>query len=621
MLFKHLCEEYFEKKCIPKEQSVPVYFCMFPQHFKITYGIQEKKLYLLYKNWLGTSHEWNTSQDIDEWIYNTSIHYAYSTNVTKTVYEIKELLEQLAANKDTFNILFTNTSSIEHKWLCRIILKDIRCGYSLKKSLGNDKYNGFLYGYSIENVLNEKYKLNFKLFQPFHPMLCERSTINSIQNKNYNKMVYVQEKMDGWRIQIHIQKPNIKIFTRQQHDITNMFTNMFTNILQFINLNTCILDGEVVALNKYGNVDTHSVAQIRKNVSNKIFIYDYAILNKTFEERWNVLLKNTKNNSKIELLTTQYTHTMYVPRMMHIVKEEHKEGIVAKQPSSYYVVGARTKGWFKCKVMYNSELRDTVNLLLLKKFRKQNEWNYKLGIRDRFGKYILICIAKRGLSYENKLNLKERKSIIETTGVRFQKTQNEKYGLGYYLEFPRMLRIVDHLSTKDDVLDIIQPSKKRKRKSEYFYNEINRKMLKDLIDKYDNGFIQFNVDKLSEYELTKVDKYGRNIFMNACKRYYYLEYETFEKILETYLEKDISMDIQDKKGRSIIMYLLLYVDIDVLPDIIIGSVNEYHNNWWKSLQIKTKKGKTILDILHSRRCGAENTYKLIHFFEKVQLFA
>ena len=95
------------------------------------------------------------------------------------------------------------------------------------------------------------------LFQPFLPMLSSRYS-DALFEKHYtSNPFWVETKLDGERIQMHMNNGQFKWYSRNSTDYSEMYGTNSTNgaLAPFIHnsfkegVTACILDGEMIAYN------------------------------------------------------------------------------------------------------------------------------------------------------------------------------------------------------------------------------------------------------------------------------------------------------------------------------------------------------------------------------------
>lgn len=109
--------------------------------------------------------------------------------------------------------------------------------------------------YSEKRLLD----IQISVFKPFNPMLCKTCNSNVFVKELPNKSVlYIENKFDGERFQLHMQDGNFRYFSRNGYDYTSKFgatygEGIFTPQLKNVfktTVKSIILDGEMMGYNK-----------------------------------------------------------------------------------------------------------------------------------------------------------------------------------------------------------------------------------------------------------------------------------------------------------------------------------------------------------------------------------
>lgn len=77
-------------------------------------------------------------------------------------------------------------------------------------------------------------------------MLAGKKNINYF--KDMTKEYFVETKYDGERLQVHLEKDKIKVFSRNGVDYNHVYENMLPIFKEKIECDSCILDGEIIVL-------------------------------------------------------------------------------------------------------------------------------------------------------------------------------------------------------------------------------------------------------------------------------------------------------------------------------------------------------------------------------------
>ena len=168
-------------------------------------------------------------------------------------------------------------------------------------------------------------------------------------------------KYDGYRLICFIKNSVTRMMTRNQNDWTTIVSPI-VDALQRLNLDTAILDGELVALNENGEMDfqllqntLHSDNQkhLHYHVFDLVYYAGYSLLKTPLIERKKLLeqLIPTENEFQIK-------YSDHVIGDGKLVFEKAcqlgLEGIVSKDINSHYLQ-KRTKQWLKAKCVTRQE--------------------------------------------------------------------------------------------------------------------------------------------------------------------------------------------------------------------------------------------------------------------------
>lgn len=245
-----------------------------------------------------------------------------------------------------------------------------------------------------------------KIVKPM--LLSESDTV--LENDNY---IY-EIKFDGIRALIYVIDNNIKIFTRNGKNITNLFPELKV-ITSSVKKNS-ILDGEIVCLTN--NKPDFFKVQKRIHLKNKdkieissknnpalficfdILYYEKDITNEPLYKRKDEL---SKINESDYLLKSKVFENG--EKLFKSIKRLDLEGIVCKDKFSTYQVNTRSNSWIK-----------------VKNYKVESFFvgGYTDGEKDRFSIYLgeksngkLRYVGKVFVSKKDKLyeKLKNRKSV------------------------------------------------------------------------------------------------------------------------------------------------------------------------------------------------------------------
>ena len=294
--------------------------------------------------------------------------------------------------------------------------------------------------------------LKVSLFKPIRPMLAERvATIEeALQRMNGNG--FAEYKLDGERIQVHKDSKSVELFTRRLDKITHHFPDLVESI-KALDVNETILEAEVVAVDpgtesylpfqllmhrrrKHGIIEAMENYPVVMNIFDVLYLDGMETISMSLSQRRVFLEKilynsnrggkislrqsktnkrrtfteKTKDASSIETPTESVSQRVDYNKKIKLVPqivvrepsqvetfmataiENGCEGLMIKHPDSTYRAGAREYAWVKLKREYQSELADTLDLVIV---------GALYGRGRRVGKYGALLLA----AYDSKADL------------------------------------------------------------------------------------------------------------------------------------------------------------------------------------------------------------------------
>lgn len=252
---------------------------------------------------------------------------------------------------------------------------------------------------------------------PIRVMLAERlSTPEAILEKMGGEAAF-EHKYDGIRIQGHIKKNGITLFTRQQEDATSQFPDVVESLREMnardehemivegecvpVDVNTgAMLPFQMVSRRRGRKYDLDAAVEEFPVV---LFLFDIlyldgeALIGKPFPERRLALESAVTPTEKVRLSNLRM---LSEPEQVEVFFLESLdagcEGLIAKSTAedSVYRAGARGWQWIKFKRDYRSELVDTIDLTVVGGF-------YGKGRRaGTFGALLMAAYDRETDSFE-----------------------------------------------------------------------------------------------------------------------------------------------------------------------------------------------------------------------------
>lgn len=206
----------------------------------------------------------------------------------------------------------------------------------------------------------------------------------------------VEAKYDGLRLQVHLSKKNIKIYTRNLEDATHMFPDVIEGVKNQVKAKEIIFEGEAIAYNPATGEflpfqetsqrrRKYDVEEKSKEIPLKLVCFELLFLNgkNYIEEPFKVRRKELENRiKKGKVLEVSEMKILDNSKEIELMFDEKVsqglEGILAKRLDGAYQAGARGWNWIKFKRSYSAVLEDTIDAVVM-------GYNSGQGKRTAFG--------------------------------------------------------------------------------------------------------------------------------------------------------------------------------------------------------------------------------------------
>ena len=250
--------------------------------------------------------------------------------------------------------------------------------------------------------LNGLLKFKVSLFSPIRPMLADRVKSEDEAVKRIENEFAAEYKLDGERVQIHIQNNKVVLFSRSLENITYYYPDIVEKISKSINANDGIFEAEIVAINENtGNfLPFQELMHRRRKHKLDQAIVDYPItvnffdvlyyngetyLNYPYNERRKNLENIIKENEFAKLIPMSIVRNpMDISDILESSINSGCEGLMLKVLDANYRAGSRGSNWLKLKREYQNELGDSLDLVVVGAF---------FGRGRRTGKYGTLLLS------------------------------------------------------------------------------------------------------------------------------------------------------------------------------------------------------------------------------------
>jgi len=282
--------------------------------------------------------------------------------------------------------LFTRTTPLEAKYITKILVGDQRIGFSegmlestitrfFKIPLELVRRANMLRGnigevtrIAVEEGTEGLKEVQLRPFTPLLPMLASQAKDVSEAIEQNNGRCAFETKLDGARVQIHMERQNgeaqVRIFSRQLSDVTSSLPDIVDLVEGEVNATSCILEGEVLALGSDGRPfpfqqlmrrfrRVHDIKTMVEEIPVTLFLFDLLMLDNevlidaSYEARRKKLSSINGSVPLVEQLITG--NVSDAAAFLESALNSGHEGLVAKRLTSPYQLGVRGKAWLKIK--------------------------------------------------------------------------------------------------------------------------------------------------------------------------------------------------------------------------------------------------------------------------------
>ncbi len=351
--------------------------------------------------------------------------------------------------------LLSDTNPRESKYIMRTVTGDLRLGLAemsiidaLAIAFTDDKNNRIL----IENAFNVNSDLasiaqlladeglsgvkrvHAQVGIPIRMMAAKKLTSAIEILEKAGNRVLVEFKYDGERVQVHKNKQQVTLYSRRQEEISEQYPDVVDYIKSNIEADTCIIEGEIVAIDKEtGNAKPFQelmkrkrktdIEEMMKDVPTALYFFDVLFLegkdvtDHPMLERRKMLEKIVKTNDRVHITVGEETSD---PERLDAIFDEAlstgHEGVIAKavHDKSTYQAGARSWLWIKLKASYKEGMSDSVDLVIVGAIHGRGKRTGLYGAiltaayDERTDMFPTVCKIGTGFTDEMLVEFKER---------------------------------------------------------------------------------------------------------------------------------------------------------------------------------------------------------------------
>ena len=240
------------------------------------------------------------------------------------------------------------------------------------------------------------------LFNPIRPMLADRVKNEEDAIEKLGKKFAAEYKLDGERVQIHIEGEKVVLFSRSLENISNYYPDIIEKIPESIQAENAILEAEAVAINENNGefLPFQELMHRRRKYKIEKAVTEYPISVNFFDilycnGKQCLSLEYNERRKKLESIVKENNYARHIPMTIVTSKNEIEEffensinsgseGLMLKMLDKPYSAGSRGNNWLKLKREYQNELGDSLDLVVIGGF---------FGKGRRIGNYGTLLLA------------------------------------------------------------------------------------------------------------------------------------------------------------------------------------------------------------------------------------
>ena len=218
---------------------------------------------------------------------------------------------------------------------------------------------------------------------------------------------YVERKLDGARIQVHVSAGEVRVYTRNLNDVTDRLPEVVA-IAQALAVESAVFDGEAIGLMPNGRPVPFQVTMGRFGTESDIeqfelspFFFDILhldgrdVLDEPTTVRLGLLDEVVPEKHRIPRVLTD--DAAIATRFFEETVASGHEGVLLKSINTPYQAGRRGAGWLKVKPVHTLDL---VVLAVEWGSGRRQGWlsNIHLGAADGRGGFVMLGKTFKGMT-------------------------------------------------------------------------------------------------------------------------------------------------------------------------------------------------------------------------------
>ena len=437
---------------------------------------------------------------------------------TLTLTDTENLLVRLSgtrgkiAKTQLLTQVLIKATPLEAKYLVKLLSGDLRIG--LREGLVEDAiartFKQPLAEVSLANMLRGDigeaatraragalHDIEMRLFHPLKFMLATPAADLSDIRRTMPSEFFVEDKFDGIRAQAHVQNGKVAIYSRTLDEISARFPELHAPLAEMPT--DVIIDGEIITAR---GAEILPFSDLQKRLGRKTVSQDLLTSTPVVFVGWDVLYAagrvlindelQTRRSRLEDIVTsvcgrsnagtvrlseaTRFADINALDEEFDAARARGNEGLMIKDPGSFYKPGRRGREWMKLKKALATldVVVTTVELGHGKRRNVLSDYTFAIRSSETDAKLLNIGKAYSGLTdveisemtewfrahtiqefAHGRVRVVEPRIVIEVTFDRVQPSNRHKSG--YALRFPRIVRLrPDKTPDEIDTLETVR---------------------------------------------------------------------------------------------------------------------------------------------------------------------
>jgi len=441
-----------------------------------------------------------------------------------TLRETEGLLARLSATRgkkaktELLSEVLSKATPLEAKYLVKLLSGDLRIG--LREGLVEDAvaraFKQPLAEVSLANMLRGDIgeaavraragtlqDVEMRLFHPLKSMLATPASDLADITRTMPGEFFVEDKFDGIRAQAHVQNGRVALYSRTLDEISTRFPELLAPLAELPT--DVIMDGEIITAR---GEEILPFSDLQKRLGRKTVSEDLLASTPAVFVAWDLLYATgrvlindpleTRRARLEEVIRTptrrgsgrvnpgtvrlsqakRFNDAAALDNEFDAARARGNEGLMIKDPASFYKPGRRGREWLKLKKALATldVVVTTVELGHGKRHKVLSDYTFAVRRSETDGELLNIGKAYSGLTdveiaemtewfrahtiqefAHGRVRLVEPRIVIEVTFDRVQLSKRHKGG--YALRFPRIVRLrpdksVDEIDTLETVRNL-----------------------------------------------------------------------------------------------------------------------------------------------------------------------